>query len=482
MPERSQPLIVKQPPYQSIPKYIHLVFGPEATTHVWVVLDGDFVYVDTNGNGDLTEPGKRLKLLYEDAEITEGDWQTNIKLMVQPPGPDGSVYCQAAIQGQYLQWAFINPAERPEDAPIHHFHGPLRISLSGAEQLVRGPEPTDLWATIGTPNPGGSPSLLQFGEGVPATLRALAEIEFPNREAGKPDIRSNLPLQGIWGQPCCHALVRVPAEAGTGMARITLSFPDWNGARVAPTTEEVPIVEPNPKSACDPVMPRLLDHAPPAIDLARIDRTLHREPAYRGRPRYCLLLFGPTAETRIWLVLDGDTLYADTNGDGDLTEPGKQVTPEPPRSQNQRTLVFNVPVIPDAASGSPHTNLRVGAEPSRVFPGSSSFGQIAVEVKGRYGEYTLIRSCAESPSIAPLCHFGGPLQMELGAVYRLTRGSEPTDFSVQICTRYPTGEWAFIDNTRGIPADIHPLAEFTFPNRRPGGPPVLLRVPLTQRC
>src|SRR5262245_1677284 len=58
----------------------------------------------------------------------------------------------------------------------------------------------------------------------------------------------------------------------------------------------------------------------PAIDYAKIDRKIGKEPAYRtGRPLYALLLFGREAKLRAWAVLDGKVLYLDRNGDGDLT-------------------------------------------------------------------------------------------------------------------------------------------------------------------
>src|SRR5262249_25477630 len=63
-----------------------------------------------------------------------------------------------------------------------------------------------------------------------------------------------------------------------------------------------------------------------AADLAMVDRSIRKEPAYQTKaPKYCLLVFGPEAKTRVWLVLDGDTLYVDRNGNGDLTEKGKKV-------------------------------------------------------------------------------------------------------------------------------------------------------------
>ena len=55
-----------------------------------------------------------------------------------------------------------------------------------------------------------------------------------------------------------------------------------------------------------------------ATDLTKIDRKITKEPAYKFKPKYCLLVFGPEARTRVWLVLDGDTLYVDRNCNGVL--------------------------------------------------------------------------------------------------------------------------------------------------------------------
>jgi hypothetical protein len=55
-----------------------------------------------------------------------------------------------------------------------------------------------------------------------------------------------------------------------------------------------------------------------AVDLTTIDRSIRKGPAYQSKaPQYCLLAFGPQARTRVWLVLDGDALYLDRNGNGD---------------------------------------------------------------------------------------------------------------------------------------------------------------------
>lgn len=78
-----------------------------------------------------------------------------------------------------------------------------------------------------------------------------------------------------------------------------------------------------------PLLLALTSGSPPTrtVDLTKIPRSLVKQPAYQTTdPGFCLLVLGPKAETRIWLIVDGKTLYVDRNGNGDLTESGKKVT------------------------------------------------------------------------------------------------------------------------------------------------------------
>src|SRR5260370_27637620 len=77
-----------------------------------------------------------------------------------------------------------------------------------------------------------------------------------------------------------------------------------------------------------------------AADLSKVDRTIAKEPAYKSKPRYCLLVFGPEAKTKVWLVQDGDTLYVDRNGNGDLTEPDKKVAAEKQEGAEEGQFAF----------------------------------------------------------------------------------------------------------------------------------------------
>ena len=53
-------------------------------------------------------------------------------------------------------------------------------------------------------------------------------------------------------------------------------------------------------------------------------KRIAKEPRYRSAfQQYALLVLGPDEGLRVWLVADGDNLYVDVNGDGDLTQPGE---------------------------------------------------------------------------------------------------------------------------------------------------------------
>jgi hypothetical protein len=41
--------------------------------------------------------------------------------------------------------------------------------------------------------------------------------------------------------------------------------------------------------------------------------------AYKAKPKYCLMVLGREARRRVWLVLDGDTLYVDRSGNSLLS-------------------------------------------------------------------------------------------------------------------------------------------------------------------
>ncbi len=263
--------LVKEPKYAHVPKYFLLLFGPEARTRVWCVFDGDkTLYVDRNGNGDLTEDGERFTLHEEAAQfqvgdITESDRKTTHRyLRIRPPSPWRKgidiVTIEVEIKGQYDMYTHIGVDDavakamaRLQDAPVRHFHGPLSVQLVDKDEvkLVRGQELKKLAVAIGTfyrepqkwvVDPG---VFVSHRKGVPNDIRPVAEIAYPaNGPGGKP-VTVKVPLTQRFCSSEFYEPVRVPAEVGVGKAKITFSFHGWTGGAVVPTSYEVRVVDPD---------------------------------------------------------------------------------------------------------------------------------------------------------------------------------------------------------------------------------------------
>jgi hypothetical protein len=245
-----------------------------------------------------------------------------------------------------------------------------------------------------------------------------------------------------------------------------------------------------------------------ATDLSKIDRTIRKEPVYKSKsPKYCLLVFGAEAAARVWLVLDGDILYVDRNGNGDLTEDGDRVRSAklPPRLEKEKS---NVEVFFNLRDLEP-----LGGKVDRKYP------RIAVmRVKDRgyslgveLGEGRLQVNFddrlqwSDRAREAPVLHFDGPLTLELvdnardGYFEVVKKFNKKFHLHAVIGTRgagkhtfvaLQHGQWtlaAMLDDPYAktkllVPEDLHPLAEIEFPSKALDGPPVRVKAVLRDRC
>jgi hypothetical protein len=249
-----------------------------------------------------------------------------------------------------------------------------------------------------------------------------------------------------------------------------------------------------------------------AADLSKIDRTIPKEPAYATKaPRYCLLVFGPDAAHRVWLALDGDTLYVDRNGNGDLTEAGEKVPAAKDADPKVNGYAFevgdltvggkvhkgftvslpplkmfadnpslaDVAAIRDALKANPETvvaRLGVAVESAR-FKGASIGGRIA-QGAGFFDPAGVLTFAAK-PAEAPVVHFDGPLQVSFyGDVPKLTLGRD-NDLVLTVGTPgRGGGTFAMLAYEDTIPKDVHPRIEATWPGEKP----VKEHFELKQRC
>jgi hypothetical protein len=264
--------IGKEPTYESQPKYCLVVVGPEAKTRVWLVLDGDVLYVDRNGDGDLTGTGKRIPkksrgeayslCVFPVGTISPHDGSDPFSLDMEEEWFDEAKIISHAISYQPLKGkgfaqktvGVLTFADRPQDAPIIHFGGPLTLTIFNwhkplqPRQFVRSDRNEEYSLIVATSVFGTKHEVFAMIDGYFPDLAGdgkfpTVAVEFPGKEAGDKGI---VPMPGLRYCACRRRFwfrVQVPAEAGQGKARVTLSFPDWKEAAIAPATFEVPIVD-----------------------------------------------------------------------------------------------------------------------------------------------------------------------------------------------------------------------------------------------
>lgn len=250
--------------------------------------------------------------------------------------------------------------------------------------------------------------------------------------------------------------------------------------------------------------------------LKDVDRTIAKEPAYETKsPRYGLLVFGPRAKDRVWLVLDGATLYVDRRANGDLTDPDDKIRGERTPSATAEDAFLRFKVDDLHVGGHVHTGLQVYA--SLVSESSNSVESrpnakaalaadpkvrafnVTLEVdwprlngKGTGGRVIQMAGTTDGdgallfgtrPADAPVIHFVGPLQMRFEAQPPVLKlgWDNSADALVGTAGRGP-GTFAKVVYYDTVPDTAVPVLEATFPPARAGDPPVRARYEFKDRC
>jgi hypothetical protein len=211
--------IAKEPAYQSKPLYGLALLGPDAT-RVWLVLDGERLYVDRNANGDLTDDGPPAELKdkktdpasFEVVTVSPDGGKTAYKFDVtlwnrrssHPTDPNGEPFNQSVhvtfpdgrwfgAWGDHLKPLEFAPTR--EVAPVLHFGGPLRMGFEIRQPLAREANGFKLSACVGTPGscPGAWVHLMY--KTIPPGVCPRAVLEFPPEEAGGPPVRVECTLR-----------------------------------------------------------------------------------------------------------------------------------------------------------------------------------------------------------------------------------------------------------------------------------------------
>ena len=242
-----------------------------------------------------------------------------------------------------------------------------------------------------------------------------------------------------------------------------------------------------------------------------------KEPAYKSKsPKYALLRFGPEGKDRVWLVLDGDTLYVDRNGNGDLTEPGEKVAAEKRRGGDADDSGRSVQAGDVTVGGRTHKGLAVYFTPLKAYSGGSlgkrpdvkaalakdpaalaASVRVDVDVPGMKGgglggrlnfsagpiDLGGVLQFAGRPADAPAVRLGGPLEVTFYAELPSLRVGRGGELVLVVGTPgVGPGTFAMLDYEDTVPKEVKPVADVTLPAASPGGPPLRERWVVQDRC
>src|SRR5262245_24153238 len=237
-------------------------------------------------------------------------------------------------------------------------------------------------------------------------------------------------------------------------------------------------------------------------DLSAIPRQIKKQPAYQsGQPKFAVLVFGPKAETRIWAVIDGDTLYLDRNGNGDLTEADERFDLEVTHftkeirddAKTLKLIHLNGPNV--GANKDNDKSPILSCEPRvtwfhlfHLVPTEGSYQENSW-TKSSFDVTIFANGCNEfarsefgdSPEEAAVVSFLGPktFKHDHGDEPILRRG-ESNDLTVGIMQQGIHSKTVIDHNF--VPENIHPVVEIECPSRFANRPPVRVRAELTHRC
>ena len=214
-------------------------------------------------------------------------------------------------------------------------------------------------------------------------------------------------------------------------------------------------------------------------DLTQIERRIHQEPNYEsGSAKYCLLVFGAEAKQRVWMAVDGNTIYLDRNGNGKLTDDAKTVV------GSYAGWVYLGDII---NSEGVYSKLRI------YLPSANGTFKLSVTTP-RHGGQTvgsLIRpTLADKPDDAPIIHLGGPMTLaQYGPVQEIPRNQDGVSYrvtSLKLMIGTPgIGKGTFAayhcNCRRKQGNDSTLVGEFSFPNLVEGGAQIERRVTYKQR-
>jgi hypothetical protein len=236
--------ILKEPKYQSTPKYSLIFLGNGGEVKVWMIEDGRRLFVDKNANGDLTDDGPPLEPSNV-RDIGDHRWDFDYLLAAITPAnglrstnfvlrrwnyndKEDSYGLSLTVNGElpmYAGWFGTFWSTNPATAPVIHFGGPFTPKVLRRSVFTIGESQQRL--SLCFINPGSGPraeSRLSI-EGLPKFVVPVLNIEWPTAAGGAP-LRTSHPLT----QRCCYwefytTDFELPKGVVPGQAKVTVELP-----------------------------------------------------------------------------------------------------------------------------------------------------------------------------------------------------------------------------------------------------------------
>jgi hypothetical protein len=245
-------------------------------------------------------------------------------------------------------------------------------------------------------------------------------------------------------------------------------------------------------------------------------RTIGKEPVYRSKaPKYGLLVFGPEAKDRVWLVLDGDILYVDRNGNGDVTDPGEKILAEKKTGRDPEEDGYTFEVGELTVGGRKHKGFTVYTTPLKRYADGSLGNRaevksvlakdpkalvvslsIDVELPGIKGggvggrvifiagpsDLSGPLQFADAPTRAPIIQLGPPFQITFYSSRPALRAGRESDLVLVVGSPgVGPGTFAMVGYEDTIPKDVKPLVELVFPAKGKA-PAINTKFEIKDRC
>ena len=235
--------LIKEPMYQSTPKYSLIALGNSGDVKVWMVEDGKRLFVDKNANGDLTDDGPPIEPSNV-RDIGANRWDFDYLLDVITPTngsrhtsfvlrrwnyneKEDSYGLSLSVDGRmpmYAGWFGTFWSTNRENAPVIHFGGPFTPELLRRKEFTIGETQQRLSLCFINPGSGaGAESRLSI-DALPRSVVPELNIEWPTAGGSAP-LRTSYLLT----QRCCYwefytTEFDVPKGVVAGKAKITVDL------------------------------------------------------------------------------------------------------------------------------------------------------------------------------------------------------------------------------------------------------------------